>query len=234
MRRGQVIALGGGGFSTDPDDPTLDDYVLAQADRDHPRVGFLPTASGDAPDYVQRFHAGFAGRCAASHLRLFSPPSAEPERWIAAQDVIYVGGGSTANLLAVWRVHGVDRLLAAAHDRGAVLCGISAGAMCWFEAGITDSFGPLAPLHDGLGILAGSCTPHYDGEAERRPALHRALAEGLPAGYAIDDGAAAHFVDRRLHQCVTSRRNAAVHWVEHAQGRVREQRLGTTALVASY
>lgn len=225
---GTIVAMGGGGFSMEPDVPLLDDLVLEQTGQDHPRAGFLGTASGDADGYIERFHEHLGDRCRTSHLRLFSQPSDEPRRWVEGLDAIYVGGGSTANLLAVWRVHRLDQLLRAAHDRGAVLAGVSAGAMCWFEGGVTDSFGDLAPLRDGLGIVGGSFTPHYDGETDRRPALHRALERReLPPGYAADDGAALVLRDGRVAEAVASREGVQVYAVGLDRGRVEETPLVT-------
>lgn len=226
---GHVVAMGGGGFSME-DDRLLDDYILGLVDRERPRVGFLATASGDAAEYIDKFHASLSDRAVTSDLRLFSQPSHDPAAWFAEQDVIYVGGGSTANLLAVWRVHGLERLVREAHDRGAVLCGVSAGAICWFEGGTTDSFGPLRELRDGVGLLSGSFTPHYDGEADRRPALRAALANGLPAGLAADDYAAAHYLDGAFHAAVASRRGAQVYEVAFEEGEVRERALETRLL----
>ena len=141
---------------------------------------FLATAGGDPDSYVIRFYRAFGLLpCRPSDLSLFVREVADLEAFIAQQDVIYVGGGSTVNLLAVWRAHGLDAILRRAWERGTVLCGISAGMNCWFESSVTDSFGPgLAPLHDGLGLLAGSACPHYDGEPERRPAYRSLIAAG--------------------------------------------------------
>ena len=138
------------------------------------------------------------------------------EAFLLGQDVVYVGGGNTMNMLAVWRIHGVDRILRAAYEAGIVMAGLSAGSLCWFEGGTTDSFGPdLAPIHDGLGFIAGSHCPHYDGEPGRRPLYQRLVAEGgLPAGYAADDGAALVFRDGALHAVVASRPAARGYRVE--------------------
>lgn len=203
-RRRQIIAMGGGGFSMDPDDPLLDGHVLAATGVAQPRICFLPTASGDSDGYIQRFYQAFEVRAEPSHLGLFDRQVADIEAFLCAHHAIYVGGGNTANMLAVWRVHGVDRALRAANDRGVLLAGVSAGAVCWFEAAVSDSFGPLSPFFDGLGLLPGTCAPHYDGDPERRPAFARMLAAGLPAGYGVDDGAALHFVDGELHEVVAA------------------------------
>lgn len=201
----QILALGGGGFSVEGPSAPLDRYLRSLLPPGRPRVLFLPTASGDSPDYVARFYTAFPSRdWQPSHLPLFQRTSADLEEVLAGQDAIFVGGGNTANMLAIWRLHGVDRLLRASQ---AVLAGVSAGALCWFEGGVTDSFGPgMAPLHDGLGLLEGTFCPHYDGEAARRPLYTRLVREGFPAGVAAEDGVAVHYVDGRLHRVVTSRR----------------------------
>jgi dipeptidase E len=222
-----IIAMGGGGFSMEPDNPLLDDFILAQANAARPRVCFLPTASGDADGYIVGFYTAFANRAEASHLRLFNRTRGDIEALLLGQDIIYVGGGNTENLLAIWRTHGLDRILRTAWEAGVVLAGLSAGSICWFEAGTTDSFGPdLDVLTDGLGFLAGSHCPHYDGEAQRRPTYHALVADGrLPAGYAADDGAALVFDGTELREVVASRPDATAYRVEAAEGEARETRL---------
>lgn len=212
------LALLGGGFSTD-DDGLLDGWLLAQARTPRPSVCFLPTASGDAPSYVEKFCAAYRSRtdCEPSVLPLFRREldDAALRAFLLAQDVVYVGGGNTANLLAVWRTHGVDRLLREAYDRGTLLCGISAGANCWAEGSHTDSFGPLTFLRDGLGLLPGSVCPHYDSEPGRSPSYRAAVASGeLPPGWAVDDGAGALFADGVLVEAVTRTPDARLHRVE--------------------
>ncbi len=191
--------------------PLLDDYLLALTGAPRPRVCFIGTASGDAVSYVEKFHAAFQGRADTSVLALFN---SEPEGAIPLdqldqvleQDVVYVGGGSTANLLAVWRLHGLDVVLEKAAAGGTVLAGISAGMNCWFEGSSTDSFGPLAPLADGLGFLPGSACPHYFGEADRRAAYLAMVASGaLSDGYAVDDGVALLWRDGELVEAVSER-----------------------------
>jgi dipeptidase E len=193
----------------------------------------VPTASGDSAQYVGKFLRAFRGRAEASYLSLFKRDARDLREFVLSQDVIYVGGGNTANLLAVWRVHGVDEIMREAWRRGVVLTGISAGMLCWFECCVTDSFGPLAGLEDGLGILKGSACPHYDGEAERRPTYQRLVSSGLAAGYAADDFAALHFVGRRLHACVASKAGAGCYRVEMRKGMVVERRLATRVLAAA-
>lgn len=231
--------MGGGGFSMEPDNPLLDDFVLSQARRARPRVCFIPTASGDAATYVLRFYRAFAARdCIATDLMLQGaatvprrPAStAELAAFVAEQDVLYVGGGNTANMLALWRVHGLDVAIRAAYEAGVVLCGLSAGMICWFAASVTDSYGPLARLDDGLALLPFSACPHYDGEAQRRPTYHALVAAGLPAGYAADDGAALVFEDGALREVVSSRPQAAGYHVALRDGAVVEERLPTRYL----
>lgn len=220
------LALLGGGFSTE-DDGLLDDWVLGHARAPRPRVCFVPTASGDAPAYIEQFLTAFRSRdCEPSVLPLFRRQLDDRalRETLLGQDVVYVGGGNTANLLAVWRVHGVDVLVREAYDRGTLLCGISAGANCWAEGSHTDSFGPLTFLPDGLGILPGSVCPHYDSEPGRRGSYRAAVASGeLPAGWALEDGVGALFTDGVPTETVTRTEGACLHRVEpDAQGGTAE------------
>ncbi len=201
----------------EPRNPRLDRWLLSLTGKRRPRVLFVPTASGDSTSYIARFHRAFARHeCEASHLPLFQRTVSDLRRLVLRQDLIYVGGGNTANLLAVWRTHGLDLFLREAWNDGVVLCGVSAGAICWFEAGVTDSFGPdLQPLHDALGLLPGAFCPHYDGDARRRPTFHRLLrANELQApAYAADDGAAILFEGTQVAGAVASRAGARAYRV---------------------
>lgn len=221
----QVIGMGGGGFSMEPENPLLDRYVLEQAGKERPKVCFVGTASGDSAGYIGRFHESFRGLpCEPSHLALFQAPLGSLEEFVLEKDVIYVGGGNTRNLLALWREWGLDRILRRAWEKGVVLCGISAGSLCWFEQGVTDSIpGSLTAL-SCLGLLKGSHCPHYDGEAERRPAYHRLISQGkLSAGHAADDGVALHFIDGELRHVVSSRPAARAFRVGLRDGEVVEE-----------
>jgi len=218
----RIVALGGGGFSMEPRNPRLDRFLLGLTKRAKPRVLFVPTASGDAADYIARFYKAYAKHpCTPSHLPLFNRDGRDLRSTILKQDMIFVGGGNTANMLAVWRLHGVDALLREAWEGGTLLCGISAGAICWFEGGITDSFGPpLRPLRDGLGILPGSFCPHYDGEPGRRPAYHRATKSGaLPSGYAADDSVGVLFEGTTFAGAFASRPHVRAYRVENGSER---------------
>ena len=228
---GHIVAIGG--VSPEADDSALDRYVLDLAGVANPRVCFLPTASGDAAGYIDTFYGLFpASVCRPTHLTLFSPPIAPPAELLAEQDVIYVGGGSTPNLLVIWRLHGIDELLRSAWDRGAVLCGASAGSMCWFDSGLTDAMGSgLAPLHNALGFIPGSNCTHYDSDPRRRPAYHQLVADGsLPSGYAADDGAAMHFEGTNLVAIVCSRPTARAYRVEQEGGSAHEEALPSTLI----
>jgi dipeptidase E len=222
-----IVAMGGGGFSMEPDNPLLDDYVLKLARSTKPRVCFVPTASADSENYSLRFYDSFSRHnCVPSHLPLFARKPGDLRSFILEQDLIYVGGGNTVNLLAIWRAHGLDKILREALSGGTILCGVSAGAICWFEAGVTDSFGPeLAGITNGLGFLPGSACPHYDGQPTRRPAYQKLVANGLPAGYGIDDGCAIHFEGGRIKRIIASRPIAAAYRVELVNGKLVETSL---------
>ena len=221
----------------EPDNPLLDDYVLDLARRERssgrPRVCFLATASGDAPVYIADFYAAFARRSEASHLALFNRSVVDVAEFLVEQDVIYVGGGNTENMLAIWRLHGVDNALRRAWEDGVVLTGLSAGSLCWFETGTTDSYGPvLQRLSRGLGFLPGSHSPHYDAEPKRRPEYHRLVAAGMPGGLAIDDGAAVRFAGTEPVEAVSSRPDARAYRVELIDGQAIETPLETRYLGA--
>lgn len=232
-KAGQIVALGGGGFSMEPENPLLDDFILSLSVRKPARVCFLPTASGDSATYIAKFYRTFSGRCIPTDLTFFDSAalprrpshSEELASFVREQDIFYVGGGSTANLLAVWRTHGLDVLLREAWERGATLGGISAGMLCWFEGGLTDSFGALRGLDDGLGLIKGTACPHYDGEPGRRDAYRDFVENGTRSGYAADDGAALHFVGKRLREVVSSRPEARAYRVEVRDGHAVEEAL---------
>lgn len=228
----QIVAIGGGGFSDAERLTRLDRYLLELTGKTRPRVCFLGTASGDAERYAAAFYRAYAPAADASDLVLFGTPTRGEIERLADQDLVFAGGGSTANLLAIWRLHGVDRILRRAWQQGTVLAGVSAGALCWFEACLTDSFGTdLAPLPDGLGLLAGSACPHLDGEPLRRSRYAEEIGAGrLPDGYGIDDGAALHFVGSELHAVVAERAGKGASRFELRDGTVSETRLVVTEL----
>ena len=234
----QIVAFGGGGFSMESGNPLLDDYVLALARRRprRPRVCFLPSASGDADHYVVRFYRAFpAERCEASHISLFRREQGPEDlrAHLLSQDLIYVGGGSVLSLLGVWRAHGIDEILREAWEAGVVLCGLSAGSLCWFAEAVTGFHG--APRRvEGLGLLPFSNCVHYEpGESARRLAYHAFLRAGMRPGYAAEDGAALHFVGTELSRVVASRPRARGYRLHSLGERVVEMRIGTTYLDAA-
>lgn len=214
------MVVGGGAFGHETSGGPLEDLwlTLARAVRgnDRPRVCLIPTATGDDESVIDHFRDVFASTAHVSHLALFHRTVEDIGGFIADQDAIYVSGGNTASLLAVWRAHGVDDALRAAHEAGVLLSGRSAGGLCWFEGGTTDSFGPrLQPLVGGLGLIPGSHCPHYDGEPERRPTYQALVASAtLPPGLAVDDFAAAVFDGPELIEVVAAEPGRTAYHVE--------------------
>jgi peptidase E len=226
--------MGGGGFTMGERSPALDRFVLALTGKAIPKICFLPTASGDPREQVMRFYERFeAWPCDPSVLSLFhlAGSNVDPVEHLLTQDAIYVGGGSMRNMLAIWREHAVDDAMRTAWERGIVLAGLSAGAMCWFEGGVSRS-GGAPEVVAGLGLLPGSLSVHLDGEGSRLPVYRAAVANGeLPPGFAADDGAALLYRGRRLAECVASRSGARVVRVTPDRaGGVSEHKLPTRVL----
>jgi len=228
----QILAMGGGVLAPDTGNFKLVEYIVAASGANRPRICYVATASGDDATYVSSFYESY-GRFDArlETLRFFRRTPADLRAVIFACDVVHVGGGNTRSMLAVWRDWGFDAVLREAYERGVLLCGSSAGAICWFDAGVTDSIaGDLTPL-ECLGILPGSCCPHYDGEKDRRPSYQRMIGEGRIAdGFACDDGAGLHFIDGKLARVVSSRENARGYRVERTADGVREMPLDEVKL----
>lgn len=240
----QIIAMGGG-FGMEPENPMLVLYVLNAAGKPRPKACFLAQASGESQDYILRFYAAFSQHNRQpSHLSLFRPPTADLEGFLLEKDVIYVGGGNSKSMLALWREWGLDGILRKAWECGVVLAGLSAGAICWFEQGHTDSVpglsrpsdralpmpGPLSPL-PCLGFLEGSCSPHYDGEAARRPSFQHFVGAGqLKDGYGVEDGVALHFIGSEIKNVVSSRPNSRAYRVQRSAGGAIENPIPTSYL----
>ena len=219
----QIVAMGGGGFSTEPDNPALDVFILDLARQKNPAVCFLATAAGDAESYIDSFYTAFRRLpCRPTHVPLFARVP-DLQSILLEQDVIYVGGGNTRSMLAVWREWELPTLLRRAWESGTVLAGVSAGAICWFDTGLTDASGSgFYPL-SCLGFVPGACCPHFTGDAERRPALRRLVEDGtIATALALDDGAAAHFVNGKLANVVSSRPHAYAYRVERVNGQYSE------------
>lgn len=230
----QIVAFGGGGFSMESGNPLLDDHVLSLTERSRPRVCFVPTASGDADHYVVRFYRTFSPVAETSHVSLFrrdrgaGAVEGNLREHLLAQDVIYVGGGSVVSLLGTWQAHGIGAILEECWRNGAILCGGSAGSLCWFDEAVTAFHGPPQRVR-ALGLLPFSNCVHYDAEPERRPEYHGYVERGMVAGYGVEDGCALHFVGTELHEVVTSKRSARAYRVEAVGGGAVE-----TPLVARY
>jgi peptidase E len=219
----QIISIGGGGFYRDAENLELEKYIIRQSGAENPRVAFVPTASGEPDHYIASFYAAFLKLgCRPSVLTLFKR-TPDLRSFLLAQDVIYVGGGNTKSLLAVWRDWGVAEVIREVWESGVVLAGVSAGAICWFEQGLTDSFSDgLRPLAC-LGFLSGSCCPHYDGEPQRRPSYHRLLASGdISGGVAIEDWTGVHFKEREIYKVISSKRGACAYSLRSVYGSVQE------------
>jgi dipeptidase E len=216
IRPRQIVAFGGGGFSMEWGNTLLDDFVLGLAGVERPKVCFLPTASGDADHYVVRFYRAFpAGACEPSHISLFRRETGvgDPRAHLLSQDLIYVGGGSLVSLLGTWRAHGIDDALREAWEAGVILCGGSAGALCWFSHTLSGFHEGPAREVDGLGLLPWSCAVHYHEEAGRREGFLEAVGDRMPAGYGAGDSAALHFVGTDLAEVVSSRAGARASFV---------------------
>ena len=227
----QIIPIGGGGFYRDPENLELEKYIVRQSGCGNARVAFVPTASGEADHYVASFYAAFLKLGCRPSVLTFFKRTPDLRSFLLNQDVIYVGGGNTKSLLAVWRDWGVTEILREAWESGTVLTGVSAGAICWFAEGLTDSFSDaLRPL-ECLGFLTGSCCPHYDGEPQRRPSYHRLLAAGeISAGVAIEDWTGVHYKNTEIHKVVSSKRGARAYSLRAVYGSVQEVALPTELL----
>jgi dipeptidase E len=206
----------GGGGDTPEQTQRLYEFVLGLAGPNRPRMLFVPTASADDDSSIVQFHERFDARADVTHLKTFPWPPEQLRELVLSQDAICVGGGNTANMLAIWRVHGIDVLMREAWESGVVLWGMSAGMICWFEHGVTDSYGPGLDVVECLGFLPGSACPHYDGEELRRPRYRELVDGGLAEGLAADDGVGLHFVDTELTEVVSCRPGAAAYRVTRA------------------
>ncbi|VEP12804.1 Uncharacterized peptidase YgaJ [Hyella patelloides LEGE 07179] len=235
----KLIAIGGGGFLMGSENQLLDRYCLNSTGKTIPKVCFIPTASGDSEDFLSRFYRAFSRySCEPSHLTFFRKPRVgsipfnDIEQHLLNQDLIYVGGGNTRAMLAVWQEWKIGNILKRAWQSGVLLAGMSAGAICWFEYGGSDSTysGKLSPLK-GLGLIPGSCTPHYDGEINRRSDFHFLIESGkLPSGIGIDDGAAVLFEGQQLLEVVASKAKVKAYKVKLEDGQIVEKSISARYL----
>ena len=196
---GDIIAIGGGGFGRDPEDRTIEEYILNQSSCPKPKICFFPTASAENIDYVKNYYKAFSKlNCEPIDISLFSR-TPDLKRYIEESDIIYIGGGNTKSMLAVFYEWGIDQLLLEAYHSGKILAGVSAGAICWFKLGITDSWESQLKVLDCLDMLPGCCCPHYNGEEDRKPSVFNMISENkISSCYAIEDGAALHYKNSKL------------------------------------
>ena len=206
----QIIAMGGGGFSMEPDNPLLDQYILNQSPEIKPKICFLPTASRDAEGYIEKFYQSFKTlSCIPFHLTMEDLKKNETKEILLEQDILYVGGGDTGWMLDFWREYGVDKWLADAWEEGIILAGLSAGAICWYEESLGEMQNHGYETLRGLGFLKGCYFPHFDTELEDREAFLKLVKNGqFPIGDVADDGVAFHYIDTKLHKIISSRLNA--------------------------
>ncbi len=228
----RILAIGGGGFLMVDAPSSIDQFIAELTGREKPKVCFISTPSGDSIEMIDKFYAAFEPLgCEATHLAFFrkpfrsSLPIADFAEPLLRQDAVFVGGENTKSALAVWREWNLDRVLAEAWRRGILLSGMSAGALCWFEEGLTDSYwgAGLKPLQC-LGLLPGGCCVHYNSEPERRTRFHEEVARGIAIPrVAIDDGAAILYSDTRAQEVVSWHPGAGAYQVVVEHGKVVER-----------
>jgi dipeptidase E len=213
----RIVAMGGGKFCD-----AMGEYLVELTGKERPRVLYIGTAMAEDPASALRMYDRFGAEVELSRLEFFPWPPEDLRARVLESDLVFVGGGNSANMLAIWHVHGVDELLREAWDAGVVLSGSSAGGICWFQSAVTDSFGPQLEQMDCLGFLPGSLCPHYDDEELRRPRYHELLRGGLAPGYAVDSGVGLHFVDGELREVVACDEGSGAYRVELRDGEVVE------------
>lgn len=220
----KIFVMGGGGFSMEPANLLLDRYILSLSMKTRPKICFIGTASGDSERYIKNYYKAYNKlSCIPIHLSLFKPSTRDFNSLLLDQDIVHVGGGNTKNLLCLWKEWGLDLALKNAYKNGTVLSGMSAGMICWFEQGTTDSFGGLDPLKC-LGLLKGSASPHFDSEVDRRPKYVELIKSALlKGGLGLDDGVGALYLNEKLSKCVSSRRTANAY--QFASNTAKEKKL---------
>ena len=219
----QVIAIGGGGFGRTQESNLIEQYILDQTSKTKPKICFIPTATGDLDSYIVNFYSVFTKlKCEPSHISFFKR-TIDLQAHIQKQDAIFVGGGNTKSMLAVWRDWGLDLILKDAYDRGVVMSGVSAGAICWFEGGLTDSWASDLKMMECMNFIPGNCTPHYDEEPERRPATKKFLEnKSIDFMYGIEGGAALHFIDEMPNSTIRFKKNKNAYKVTFDGKKINE------------
>jgi len=231
MSVGHIIAIGGGGFGRNPKHNKIEKYILEQANKKTPRIVFIPTASGEDDRYIVNFYKCFSNlNCTPEHIKFFER-TPRLDSLINKADIVYVGGGNTKSMLGVWKEWKFDNILHKAYKRGKVLCGVSAGAICWFKQGITDSWASNLNVMDCIGFIDSMACPHYQEEKERRPTVHEFLLKNkIKSGYAIDGGAAIHFFDGNYKDSLQFYKNSNVYYVSNRNGQIKEEQMKMRAL----
>ena len=224
----QIIAIGGGGFGRTPGEGLIEKYILDQSEKDVPNICFIPTATGDNEAYKVNYYSTFSKLdCSPSHLDFFKR-TPDLKELILKQDVIFVGGGNTKSMLAVWKDWGLDLLLKEAYEKGVIMSGVSAGAICWFDQGVTDSWAEDLKIMDCLGFVEGACCPHYDEEPQRKPSLNKFITEKvLKSCYAVDGGCALHIEDEKEFKSVVFSENKNSFLVEMKDNEAAEKPYST-------
>ena len=219
----QVIAIGGGGFGRTQDSTLIEQFILDQTSKKNPKICFIPTATGDLDPYIVNYYSVFSRlNCEPTHISFFKR-TIDLEEHILKQDAIFVGGGNTKSMLAVWRDWGLDLILQKAYDKGVVMSGVSAGAICWFERGLTDSWASDLKMMECMNIIPGNCAPHYDEEPERRPATKKFLQdESISYMYGIEGGAALHFINEQPNSTIRFKKNKNAYKVTLESKQVHE------------
>ena len=223
---GHIVAIGGGGFGRNPNEAIIENYILNLSDSKKPNITFFPTASAENSDYIVNFYTAFSNlNCNAKHISLFKN-TPNLESIVNESDIIYIGGGNTKSMLAVFREWNLDKLLLKAYEEGKVLAGVSAGAICWFNQGVTDSWAHGLRVMDCMDVLEGCCCPHYDGEKNRRPSVMKFVEKNtISSCLAIEDGAAVHYKDNKLHTAISFYEDKNAYHVSKKDGQIVEDKI---------
>ena len=223
---GQIIAIGGGGFGRNPNKPLIEEYILNQSNTSKPNILFIPTASAEDKSYTVNFYKAFGQFNTNLSVLNFFQRTPRLDSLINKQDIIYVGGGNTKSMIAVWKEWKLDKLLEKAYHNGKILCGVSAGAICWFNKGITDSWASNLNIMDCLSLIPGACCPHYDSEADRRPTVHNLIEKReIKECYAAEDGSAIHFKEGKLLNSVSFYKGSKSYIVKEESGQIIEEEI---------
>ena len=224
VRERNIVAIGGGGFGRDPGEGIIEEYILKQTKKKNPNICFIPTATGYNEAYKVNYYATFSKlKCNPSHLDFFNRIP-DLKRLISNQDAIFVGGGNTKSMLAVWREWGLDKILKKGYKDGIVMSGVSAGAICWFQNGITDSWSANLKIMPCMNIIKGTCCPHYDEEPERRPTVKKMImSKEVKNIFAVDGGAALHIKNENIFKSVSFREQKSSYEVILLRGKLVER-----------